>query len=269
MSGAQTCFESYGIHVAISVDDAGLLPSIEQHFPPGFSRFTDREPDRTYLIESSPAGEPTEISYRLSVEGGQLTRSTNLESVLDSFESDSRIFIGEMTTDRVFLHAGVVNWRGRAIVIPGRSWTGKSTLVATLVRAGAAYLSDEYAVLDRLGQVHPYLKPLALRDSSGIQTNHTVEALGGIAMTQSMRVGLVLKCEYQKDAVWKPERLAPSEGAMVLADNSLSIRRQPGLVLEVLRRVTANTDILGGHRGEAHQVVDYLLENYPVWESDD
>lgn len=269
MSGAQTCFDSYGIRIAVTVDDANLLPALEEHFPPGFSRSGDQAPHRTYLIESSGRGMESEDTYRLFAEGEELARSHHLESVLGSFESDSRIFIGEMTTEWVFLHAGVVDWRGRAIVIPGRSWTGKSTLVATLVRAGAAYLSDEYAVLDRLGRVHPYLKPLALRDSSGLQTNHTVESLGGIAMTHSVSVGMVLRCEYNKDAIWNPERLAPSEGAMLLADNSLSIRRQPGLVLEVLRKVTANAEILGGHRGEAEQVVNHLLETYPRWDAGD
>src|SRR5262249_57961124 len=53
--------------------------------------------------------------------------------------------------------------RGLAIVVPGRSHTGKSTLVAELVRRGATYWSDEFAVLDDAGRVHPYRRPLVPR----------------------------------------------------------------------------------------------------------
>jgi hypothetical protein len=55
----------------------------------------------------------------------------------------------------IFVHAGVVAWRGQAIVIPGATQSGKTSLVAALVRAGAEYFSDEYAVFDARGRVHP------------------------------------------------------------------------------------------------------------------
>jgi len=61
----------------------------------------------------------------------------------------------------------VVAWRGRAILLPGRSYVGKSTLVMELVRAGAVYYSDEYAVLDARGRVHPFAQPVALREPDG------------------------------------------------------------------------------------------------------
>ena len=72
--------------------------------------------------------------------------------------------IAEVARNRVFVHAGVVGWKGRAIVIPGRSYSGKSTLVSELIRAGAAYYSDEYAVFDSRGRVYPFAKPLEMRD---------------------------------------------------------------------------------------------------------
>ena len=66
------------------------------------------------------------------------------------------VHVANYAPDRVFVHAGVVAWRGRALVLPGTSFAGKTTLVAELVRAGAIYYSDEYAVLDEQGRVHPY-----------------------------------------------------------------------------------------------------------------
>jgi hypothetical protein len=34
------------------------------------------------------------------------------------------------------------------------SYSGKTTLVSELIRAGATYYSDEYAVIDERGRVH-------------------------------------------------------------------------------------------------------------------
>src|ERR671929_229610 len=87
-------------------------------------------------------------------------------------------------------HAGVVGWQGRAILIPGRSFSGKSTLVAALVRAGATYYSDEFAVLDERGRVHPFPKKLSMRlEGSARPRFAPVEELGGRRGTTPLRVG--------------------------------------------------------------------------------
>ena len=78
----------------------------------------------------------------------------NLDLILDTLESDLQLHVAEQARRRLFVHAGVVGWKGRAIVIPGRSFTGKTTLVAELVRAGASYYSDEYALIDSRGKIH-------------------------------------------------------------------------------------------------------------------
>ena len=66
----------------------------------------------------------------------------------------------------MFVHAGVVAVDGRALLLPGGSFTGKTTLVAALLRAGAQYGSDEYAVLDEAGLVLPaYPRPLSIRNA--------------------------------------------------------------------------------------------------------
>ena len=75
----------------------------------------------------------------------------------------SSYYVAEEARRGVFVHAGVVGWKGRALVLPGKSGAGKTTLVAELIRAGATYYSDEYAVLDERGRVHPYARPLAVR----------------------------------------------------------------------------------------------------------
>ena len=92
------------------------------------------------------------------------------------------MYIALHAPNHVFVHAGVVGVEDRAIVLPGRSFAGKTTLVAALVKAGAEYWSDEYAVLDADGLVHPYPKPLSVRINDTRETDEQpVESLGGRA----------------------------------------------------------------------------------------
>lgn len=70
------------------------------------------------------------------------------------------------TRDLVLLHAGCVAGDGEgdgAVLLPGGSGTGKSTLTAACLAAGLRYLSDELAAIDpHEGTVVPYPKPLEL-----------------------------------------------------------------------------------------------------------
>lgn len=68
-------------------------------------------------------------------------------------------------TDLTAVHAGAVRIGGYAVLLPGSTNTGKSALVAELLRLGAEYLSDEYALIDAKGQVHSYPRPRLLRNS--------------------------------------------------------------------------------------------------------
>jgi hypothetical protein len=191
----------------------------------------------------------------------RLARSFDLDSVFEALESDLRLFVAELAKHRVFVHAGVVGWKGQAIVIPGRSYSGKSTLVAELVRAGASYYSDEYAVLDARGRVHPFHKPLELREEGEFrQTKITAAELGGHSGKKPLPVGLVLMTQFKSGARWRPRKLSPGKGVLEMLFNTVSARRSPEKALATLQRVTARADVLKGVRGNATQVVPAVLK---------
>ena len=120
----------------------------------------------------------------------------------------------------------MVGWKGKAIVIPGRSYSGKSTLVAALVRAGATYYSDEYAVFDRKGLVHPFAKPLEIRAEGEFkQSRVPVGELGGKSGTRPLPVGLVLMTGYKQGAKWRPRKLSPGKGVLEMLFNTVSARK--------------------------------------------
>jgi hypothetical protein len=193
---------------------------------------------------------------------GLLARTRELDEALDTFAADVQLHVAERALHHVFVHAGVVGWRGRAIVVPGRSFTGKTTLVAELVRAGATYYSDDYAVFDADGQVHPFPRSLSVRENGGhVQQRRSVESLGGVPGEQPLPVGLVAVTEYRaRVRGWRPRRLSAGQGVLELFAHAVAARRRPEAVLSSLERATAGALILKGRRGEAERVAATILE---------
>ena len=72
--------------------------------------------------------------------------------------------------DFLFLHAGSVVHDGQALLLPGGTGSGKSSLVVALLQAGFDYLSDEHGALDPVtGWAYPLPKPAGLEpDALGL-----------------------------------------------------------------------------------------------------
>jgi hypothetical protein len=188
-------------------------------------------------------------------------RSRSLKVILESFATRLKAFVAEMARRRVFVHAGAVGFNGSAIIIPGRSMSGKTSLVSELVRAGATYYSDEYAVLDMRGRVHPYPQPLAIRDPhTHVQQNRPVEELGGIAGKRPLPVGLVIITRYQEDARWRPRQLTRGQGLLELLNNTVPARRKPEIVMPTLQHAVGEGIVLKSVRGEASETVNLILK---------
>jgi hypothetical protein len=145
-------------------------------------------------------------------------------------------------------------------LIPGKSFTGKTTLVAELVRAGATYYSDEYAVLDDEGMVHPYAKPLSLRDERQEQHDHHVHALGGVAGVEPLRVSLVVVTSYRPGTTWRPQQVSAGRGALALLSNTVPARLRPEQSMKTTSRAVDDAVVLEGERGEAADIAARLLE---------
>ena len=199
-----------------------------------------------------------ERGVTLRCNGGTVDSAPDADTLADAFENHSKMELALRAPDRLFVHAGVVGWRGRAIVMPGRSRSGKTTLVEALVRAGAEYYSDEFAVLDARGQVHPYAIPLAIRSPGG-RTAVTVEAIGGRSGLMPLPVALVVLTEYHPGARWRPRAVSPALGMLALMDNTVAARQSPDRTMPTLRRVAEGAAIVRGRRGCADAVIRTLL----------
>jgi hypothetical protein len=129
-------------------------------------------------------------------------------------------------------------------------------LTSVLVRNGAVYYSDEYAIFDELGFVHPFPKPLSVREpwASGKQIDYSVEVFGGEQGVKPLKAKAVIVTEYDAAADWQPETLSLGEGVLELLRHTVSARANPRLALKILPCAVENALILKGKRGDAKAV---------------
>jgi hypothetical protein len=252
---------SYGLRIGIESDDTGVLAEVRRRLPLEWGSETSPVVDRMYgLFRHRIEYGRDRSAAVLRVNGEMLEEAADSGQLCETLVGDLQLYVAEMARQRAFIHAGVVGWRGSAIVLPGRSFCGKTRLVIALMRAGAEYYSDEYAVLDKNACVHPFPRLLSIRrDDGALLRRDTAEGLGGRRGTGPLPVGLVVVSAYEPGARWQPRRLSPGEAVLALLAHSVSVRRQPEAVLDTLARVVAGAPVLAGDRGEADELVAPLL----------
>jgi hypothetical protein len=243
-------FESFGVVAQLLCDDPELLVSAQAMLPPGW-RAVDGPPTVRF-------GLPTEGLLTLDRAGED--PSPYRESLLLKLASLVRHHIAIEAPGLTFVHAGVVDVGGCGIVIPGPSYTGKSMLVAELVRLGATYLSDEYAVIDRSGLLVPFAKPLSIRTGRDDPLGRLVDVPEERVARHPVHAGLIVVTAYVPGGRWQPSVRSRGEGALALLQNTVSARRKPGPALRATGRVARDAVTLFGRRGEASDAARGLLE---------
>jgi hypothetical protein len=259
---AGLAFESFGVRVGVRATSAAALARLAERFPPGWRPARARKVERLYSFVAGGDGarRGTARFHLLYADAARLARTRDAEAAGEAFESDAQLFVAASARGRLFVHAGVVGWRGRAILLPGRSFAGKTTLVAELVRRGAVYYSDEYAVLDASGRVHPYARPLRVREGGGGRRRVAVEELHGAGGRRALPVGLVFVGKYRAGARFRPRRLTAGQGVLALLAHTVAARREPERALAVLHAAVGRAPILSGARGEAADAADAILD---------
>ncbi len=164
-------FEAFGARIGIRTADS-VASDLRPRLPPRARLITSEDYDTVYSVNSMPSKSSSHTIYRLERDGADVGSYRSLSRICRELESDMHFRVALAARDFLFVHAGVVSWKGQAVVVPGRTETGKSSLVMALVNAGGEYFSDEYAVLDREGRVHAYPKPLSQRREGGPPDHH-------------------------------------------------------------------------------------------------
>ena len=154
------------MRIGIRVSEKGFVRRIKKVLPPGSELLMTTKVEHLFSLRIGGASPRSKIRrfHLLYLDAARLSRSMNLEETLKALDTNIQLMVSLEAPTKLFVHAGVVAWRDRAILIPGSSFSGKSTLVSELVRHGAVYYSDEYAVLDGRGRVHAYPRPLVMKN---------------------------------------------------------------------------------------------------------
>jgi len=199
--------------------------------------------------------------YWAMVDGEVIGRWADAAYARHMLLSALELWIAEHAEDRVFVHAGCVVVNGRAIVLPGRTHAGKSTLTAALVRAGATYYSDEFTVLDLDGCAHPYARRLAIRKADGeLGERVDVDMLGGVVGNEAAPVGLVAQLQYAPGATWQVQALTPGRTVLAMMDNTVPAQARPHEVMTALTAAASGATGVVGVRSDAAVAAARLID---------
>jgi hypothetical protein len=220
-----------------------------------------------------------DVAVRSDAANDDLWRITQVGGRLDTFHGDAllgefddeatavialagdiELHAASTTADFVAIHAGAVAFDGQALLLPGRSLAGKSTLARALLEAGADYLSDEYALLDADGNVHAYPRPLRLRRPGRASEVVPASEIGSGAPPEGpLPVGLVAQLRH--DAVgWQTESLSRAQTTLALIDNAVPAQSRPGDTLTACSAAARQAVGVAGTRGEAAETAALLIE---------
>jgi len=259
-AGYRFAFISFGVKIGIESNNDSLLKRIISALPGIIPKM--------YFEEFE--GE-TEHTYRFKV-GENIVRfdkdqeffgeNESEEIVLNYFFGRLRLNIAEYAVGKVFIHAGVVGLKGKAVLLPGNSFSGKTTLVSSLIKQGAHYYSDEYAVIDENGLNFPFPKTLSVRGITDeyLQFEIEPESIGATVGIEPLPVGAIILTEFDKGAKWEPDVLSAGNGILEILPNVISIRINTKFTLQVLNIIANRAIIAKSKRGDSLQAANFLLK---------
>ena len=257
----QECFiegpavSCYGLRIGFRANQQCLVAKLDSILPPNWQPAQSASLDFVYSFKVAENGDLSKV-YLGSEE---LIRSQNMDALLSQTASHIEHTVAEHARESIFIHAGVVGWLGRAILFPGRSSTGKSTLVRALLGQGAAYYSDEFAVIDSVGLVHPFPRPLSLRAASGKIILHPAQ-IGADIGSKPIPVAAIVLTEYAPNGIWQPDLLSRGHAMLGLLGNTVAIRSSPARSMEYVKHLTRSSVTIHSIRGEAEITVPLLLK---------
>lgn len=248
--GHAVAFEVYGARARVAVPVPDLVPRALEQLPVHATRCEPQPGDRSFAIELDSDGD-----YLVVEDGRVRERASEIDGALSLLRRRLAFFAVDHARDHLVVSAGVVGYEGRAIVIPGPAMSGKSTLVAALLRAGATYYTDDWAVLDGEGRAHPFSRMLRVRGEGWL----SVESLGAVHGHAPIHVGVIAQIAFNAGGCWNPRRRTAADGVMMLLGNAYGLDDPPA-AMKIAHNTAAQAVVLEGERGEADEAAAALLD---------
>jgi HprK-related kinase A len=168
-AGAQRAVARIGCFViAIHVPsrETALIDEIAEFYGPYPRAARSELPD--FVIELRSRGfAPLRRQIHAYLDGHVRYQAAPAHLGLPMLESGLNWLVWTSTARFLLVHAAVLERQGQAVVMPGPSGVGKSTLCAALVARGWRLLSDEVAMIRPAdGLLQPYPRPISLKNES-------------------------------------------------------------------------------------------------------
>lgn len=256
-----TVVDAYGVRVRIVADDKEIFEQVKTICS---EAFVGR------LTFSDNVGAPADLHYEFrtrlngeveyDLDGARIGTFKRSQGFSRHFNSMIRAHVAGKSKNWVFVHAGVVEWQGKAIIIPGQSHQGKTTLISELIRIGARYMSDEFAILDSNGLVHPFDRDLAVRTSLEIgMESIPPDEFGAEKHLEPLEAGLVVFTNFVENGVWNPEVISVGSGILAAIPQVIPVSFNTEFALKVLNTTFNRAIIVKSDRGEARETAPKIL----------
>lgn len=248
----------FGVHLAVVSDSAAVAEALDRYVMPWLPREAVGGATADRLVEVRRAGDGAGLE--ILVDGAVAGTAPSPLAAIPQVQRALDEAMVRCQADVAVVHGGVVAHDGRAILLPGPTHAGKSTLVAELVRRGAPYFSDEYALIDAGGRVHPYPRPLLLRDGSSYDQPRLATELGGTVAYEPLPAGLIVGVRYAPGASTILEAMSQAEGVLLLLRNIPQALVDRPWILMPLERAVGDAACYDGLRGEAREAAAAILD---------
>lgn len=246
---------AFGCNVQVAADCLETYTILERYVFPSLPRLVSTTDTPDIFIRLDRVADRSQLSVDgvvVASSGRAISLVPDLTRVLDE------AVIQRLTTLRA-VHAGAVLWGERALLLPGVTHTGKSSLVAELLRRGATYLSDEYALIDSDGRVHPYPRPLLLRNGCPEQFPVLPEECNASIGNTPAPVGWILSLGYESGCTWSVLSVPQSEALLILLRNTPHVLAESPDMVGVFQRAVAGATCYAGRRTDAPEAVGQIL----------
>ncbi len=264
MSSEELALTCYGVEVRVAdAAGAGLCQRLRDTLPPEFVTPSEPAPvSVAYSVtttspESAQAAPEASTEYVVACDDVAVFATDSEEDLFRWLRRDIDLCVAQRSPRLAFIHAGVVGWRGVAIVFPGRDAATSTDLVVELVRRGAIYYSDTFAALDETGRVHPYR---GLPEVAGDVHPRDLRLILEDAPAEPLPLGLVVAGAYQPGSAWRPTIVRGAHSTLPLLDSMVVPRDASARLLSIATRVAPGVITLRGPRPEPSEAAAHLLD---------
>jgi hypothetical protein len=253
----RTIYQAFGVTFAVDLFDRNLVERIEALLPSAATaveRIVAPGPPTSTGAESSAEDEelavytllaPRSGTFRVDQGDKEALTCSDLELALWTLGGLAREYVAFHATTGIFVRGASIVHENRAIVVIGPPLSGRTTLVAELIRAGASAWSDEYAVFDEDGHVG--------RFGVGSHSNGSPDQAGAAPL------GMLVITSFRPGVEWSPSRLSDGESLLAMLAQAIPARERSALTMSVLRKAVTGTETLRGDRGEAQPAAEAIL----------